>query len=92
MTRFKAWEIIMKSMKKRASGAQQLHAALAETDPASTDLILLGRAGFRPAFRLPPIPQMSGFARRPAATPAARDGRGRIAAARRHKKTTASPV
>ncbi|WP_454162774.1 hypothetical protein [Massilia sp. SYSU DXS3249] len=82
----------MKFMKKHAAGAQQLHAALAETDPTSVDLILLDRAGFRPAFRLPPMPHMPGFARRPVATPAARDARGRTPAARAHKKTTARPV
>lgn len=46
----------MKSIKKRATGAQRLHAALAETDPASSDLILLHPAGFHPALRLPPLP------------------------------------
>lgn len=45
----------MKSIKKRATGTQRLHAALADTDPASTDLILLHPAGFHPALRLPPL-------------------------------------
>lgn len=53
----------MKSISKHPSGARRLHAALAETDPASTDLILVHPAAFRPAFRLPSLPVPPGAAR-----------------------------
>ena len=45
----------MKSLKKRATGAARLHAALAETDPSSPDLILVRTGGLRPAVRLPAL-------------------------------------
>ncbi|MFC5462306.1 hypothetical protein [Massilia niabensis] len=38
--------------KKRFTDAQRLHAALAETDPGSIDLILVRPAGYLPAFRV----------------------------------------
>lgn len=54
----------MKPVKKCAAGTRQLHAALAETDPAGTGLILLPPAGLHPAFRPPPLPQAPGPALR----------------------------
>ena len=45
--------------KKCATGADRLHAALAATDPASSDLILIGAPGLRPAFRLYPLPALA---------------------------------
>ena len=84
----------MKFIKKRASAAQQLHAALTQTDPTSSDLILLSAPGFRPALRLLPLPAAPVFARRTGALPARR--RSRALAWRRRpattKKSTVTPV
>ncbi|MFC5512329.1 hypothetical protein ACFPOU_14480 [Massilia jejuensis] len=43
----------MQNARKFRTGAARLHAALAETDPASIDLILVGAAGYTPALRAP---------------------------------------
>jgi len=66
----------MKSLKKYTIGTARLHAALAETDPSSTDLILIRRAGLRPAMRLPALvyPPLRKAAVRPVAASRPRDG------------------
>lgn len=43
----------MQNARKFRTGAARLHAALAETDPASIDLIFVGTAGFMPVLRIP---------------------------------------
>jgi hypothetical protein len=45
----------MKSLKKGATDAMRLHAALAETDPSSIDLILIREVGTYPGLRLPAL-------------------------------------
>ena len=66
----------MKSLKKGATDATRLHAALAETDPSSIDLILIRRAGPRPAVRLPALAYPALFRAAPRPVAASRTGRG----------------
>ena len=86
----------MKSVKKHATGTEQLHAALAETDPTSIDLILLRPAGFHLAFRFLPLPLARGFTRRAPPEPAVRPGPDRAPAWRKRvftrNKTTVPAV
>lgn len=61
-------------VKKHLTDAQRLHAALAETEPSSIDLILVRPAGYLPAFRLAALPHAPGSAACAPAGPAMRHG------------------
>jgi hypothetical protein len=80
--------------KKRCAAQVTLHAALADTDPSDTSLILIKPAGYRAAFTPPPLLPLRRApcqAARAPARPAMRDLRGPAPAWRRRPSRN-SPV